>query len=397
MLLGKLMKTAVFFFFALTFSLAATGKTSALWGQHGELWKKDRLPDFTTAGYKGGKVELPDFKKTIDVKKLGAIGDGKADDTKFFEKAIRKCSGHAAIFVPNGTYLIATPLLVKTSHCALVGEDEGKTKIFFPKGLEEIQPKFDGEHTTWSWEGGMITFFGNGLGIQNLTIQFPDNVWEGHNFHERGYNGIGFQETTDGWLKNVTITGADLGLWISRKSSHITIDHLTLNFGPKRNEQTLMGHHGLNVYGGHNLISNFEIAGQFKHDLSVESKFSIYNVFMKGKAKDLSIDHHSQDYNQKYNLWTEIDAGQGSRLYHSGGKNVPRGVSFNETYWNIKSQIPVPWVTSMGISRNNNAVGLNASGIEAMVDQYNNWFELISPADIEPKNIYTAQMNYAHN
>ena len=97
------------------------------------------------------------------------------------------------------------------------------------------------------------------------------------------------------------------------------------------------------------MLSHFQIDGVCRHDLSVESGNSRYNVFSRGKGRNLSFDHHSQDYEQRYNLFTEIDIGAGTRMYESGGNSIPRGVSFYEVWWDIKSASPVPWVTSKGI------------------------------------------------
>lgn len=48
------------------------------------------------------------FKDIINVKMLGAVGDGKHDDTDAFKRAIK--SGITTILVPPGTYLITEPL-----------------------------------------------------------------------------------------------------------------------------------------------------------------------------------------------------------------------------------------------------------------------------------------------
>ncbi len=385
-------------FFIMFSTIQARSETSTLWGKNGEKWKTTIIPDFTNAGYKNGKTAVPVYTVSVNVKEIGAKGDGVTDDTKYFRDAIKRCGSKGAVFIPNGTYVISDTLQIKKGGIALRGQHVDSCCILFKKGIEELYPHFNGKYTKWSYSGAMILFSGNitDMGIENLTIKFPDNAWDGHNFHEKGYNGIGFTGCSNGWIRNVTITGADLGIWIEKSASHISIDRLLMNFGPVRGAAKLHGHHGINCYGSYNIFSNFEITGLFIHDLSVESSGAHHNVFMQGKGTDICFDHHAQNYNQKYNLFTEIDIGKGSRMYQSGGVLSPK-LCFNETWWNIKSVQYVKWVTSKGACRNNVQVGINTLEKSALPDQYENYFENIPPQSIEPKNLYWAQMKLLHN
>jgi hypothetical protein len=49
---------------------------------------------------------------TIDIKRLGAVGDGQTDDTASFRSAL---SGNAAVFVPPGIYRLTAPLKLDSS------------------------------------------------------------------------------------------------------------------------------------------------------------------------------------------------------------------------------------------------------------------------------------------
>lgn len=372
---------------------------SQLWGVSGEKWDRNRIPDFTKAGYREGKVAIPIYENKIDIKKLGAIGNGIADDTRFFFEALETCKDGKTLFIPAGVYKISKRLYVVGDRCTIVGAGEKRTTLFFTKGLEELDPQFTDGQTFWSWSGGLISFDGaSDSGIENLSIQFPDEPWAGHDFHERGYNAVGFDDGTNNcWLRNLTITGPDMGIWIAEGASHITADHWTIQFGPKRARQDQSCHHAVNIYGGHNLLSNFQIDGICRHDLSVESENSRFNVFSNGKGKNLSFDHHSQDYEQRHNLFTEIDIGLGTRMYESGGNQRPQGVSFYEVWWNIKSVQTVPWVTSKGISKGNVIVGINAKDPSALNDEYGNWLEAIPAEAIQPANLYKAQVEFVRS
>lgn len=365
---------------------------SDLWGASGEKWDRNRIPDFTQAGAFKGHIPTGNLKQ-INVKSFGAIGDGVTDDSIALSKAIKKCGQGAAVVFPAGVFKVSTQLKIHNNRCLLKGAGQNQTTILFEKGLEELFPRYVDGQTPWSWSGSLILFDNvKESGIEDLTIQFPDNEWQGHNFHERGYNAVGFQnKAADCWLRNVTIVGPDLGIWIGETAHNITATQWTIQFGPKRAAQKLSCHHAVNVYGNNNLLSHFRIEGVCQHDLSVESENSHHNVFSNGSGRNLSFDHHSQDYEQRNNLFTEIDIGEGTRMYASGGNRTPRGVSFNETWWNIKSVKPVQWVTSMGVSKNNVIVGVNTRLSSVLNDEHGNWFEAIPPEAIEPKNLYEAQ------
>lgn len=248
----------------------------------------------------------------------------------------------------------------------------------------------------------MITFSGDisKSGIQSLKIVFPDKVWSGHNFHERGYNGIGFSnKANNGWVRNVTITGSDIGIWIDGSSHHITVEKWKLDLGSIRAAGIAgQGHHGVNIYGGYNLFQEFEIEGKFAHDLSVESSRSIFNVIRNGKGKDICIDHHN--HNSRNNLFTNLDLGIGSRLYLSGGNDRPLGLNINETYWNITAANYLSYnLTGEGAkkSKNNVAVGIKTTTASMLPNTDNNWYETINPSFLFPKDLYVSQMKLVKN
>jgi polygalacturonase len=62
------------------------------------------LKDFSKVGYGEGMARITSFPVKINVKDLGAKGDGLADDTEPFRKAIEACPAGGAVWVPDGTY-----------------------------------------------------------------------------------------------------------------------------------------------------------------------------------------------------------------------------------------------------------------------------------------------------
>lgn len=372
---------------------------SQLWGKRGELWDRARIPDFTTAGYRSGTAPIPEYPALIAVTQFGAIGDGKTDNTAAFRRAIRACQKKQTVYIPEGTFLLSDTLLIGKSNISIKGSGS-RTCLRFSKGLEELYADYNVHYknqTKWSWSGAMILFAGaiSDCGIENLTIEFPDSLWKGHDFHEKGYNGLGFSNGAhNGWVRNVIIKNADLGIWVEGSSHHITAENWILEFGPNRQLQKVSGHHGVNIYGGHNLLQNFAIRGRYQHDLSVESAQSIFNVFRSGSGKDLCIDHHN--HAQSFNLFTNLDAGIGSRLYASGGNDTPRGICTRETFWNIRAAKPMLYCNQYDAgsahSIGNVCIGIKTILPSIIVDAYNNWFETIEPEKLYPADLYEAQV-----
>ena len=377
---------------------------SKLWGKEGAQWDKKRIPDFTGAGYKNGRVAIPYFKAGVNVTSFGAKGDGVTDNTAAFRKAIRACKKNTALIIPAGVYLLSDTIHISRSGIAIRGAGKDKTSIFISRGIEELYPDYNMHNknqTTWSWSGALLLFEGDiaDIGIENLSIVFPDSLYGGHNFHERAYNAVGFSNKAhDGWVRNINFTGADIAIWIGSSAHHITAEEWVIQSGPNRAAQAISGHHAVNVYGGHNLLQYFEFKVKYVHDLSVESEYSIYNVFHSGKGSDICIDHHN--HAQSSNLFTDIDAGIGSRIYTSGGKSTPRGLSFNETYWNIRGEKNMEYCdqfnTNAKHSANNVQVGIKTARPSIFGDADGNWFETIDPLQLYPANLYLAQLKYHH-
>jgi len=380
-----------------SFNATAQQQYSKLWDKNGENWDKTKLPDFTTAGYHQGNDPIPSYPESINVLKAGAVNDGVTDNTQAFRKAIQQCGNKGTLFIPAGKYVLSDTLIIKKSGVCIKGAGPGKTILMFTKGLEELYPKFR-RQTPWSWSGAMILFQGNisESGIQDLTLHFPeDSLYRGHDFHERAYNGAGFSNGAhDSWLSNVTFVNADVGMWIEASAHHITAQKWVLSFGPKRAAQDLSAHHGVNIYGGHNLLQDFEIKGRYVHDLSIESATSVYNVFHRGKGFDLCIDHHN--HAQSHNLFTNLNAGLGKRLYHSGGNTAPLGIGFDDVFWGITADNYMKyineWDDPRGKSARNIEVGIKTQEPSSFNDASGNWFETIDPAKLSPVDLYEAQM-----
>ncbi len=136
------------------------------------------------------------------------------------------------------------------------------------------------------------------------------------------------------------------------------------------------------------LLTEFEFRTKFIHDITM-TRGSAGNVVSSGRGEDLCFDHHK--YANHANLFTDIDVGIASNIFHSGGgAKLGRHCGAWTTWWNIRSEKPIPfpidWAPEMI-----NLVGLHGKG-PAVTTPNGRWFELIPSEQIAPQNLYRAQL-----
>ncbi|MFA4945569.1 MAG: glycosyl hydrolase family 28-related protein [Lentisphaeria bacterium] len=140
--------------------------TSELWGAKGEAWKPDgRLPEFSFAGYQCGERPIPDLPVAGTVRDFGAKGDGIADDTAAFNRAIAGTPA-GAVLVPAGRYRITGFVTIAKPGLVLRGEGPAASVLLFDRPLTEVKPNWGatttGERTSnYSWSGGYFVIQGD--------------------------------------------------------------------------------------------------------------------------------------------------------------------------------------------------------------------------------------------
>jgi hypothetical protein len=97
-----------------------------------ELEQLDELPPVMSRDIPA----LPSMEKWVNIKELGAKGDGETDDTKIFQDAISK---YEVIYVPQGWYRITEMVKMKPGT-KLIGMHPWATQFF----LKESEPAFSG-------------------------------------------------------------------------------------------------------------------------------------------------------------------------------------------------------------------------------------------------------------
>ena len=119
-----------------------------------------QTPDFSHAGFAGGDSPIPDLPIVADVRAFGAIGDGEADDTAAFNRAVATAP-LGAVLVPAGRYRITDRIRIERSGIALRGEGRERSVLWFPRTLTDVSPDWTtntgGRPTSnYSWSGGFL-------------------------------------------------------------------------------------------------------------------------------------------------------------------------------------------------------------------------------------------------
>ncbi|WP_203269042.1 glycosyl hydrolase family 28-related protein [Streptococcus uberis] len=143
----------------------------------------------------------------INVRLFGALGDSTADDTQAFKRAIAYAENlkddtglnrfikGISIYVPDGTYKLTEPLVIKKSGINIIGESSSGTILYSPDAT------FDG-----------IVFDGSTLALYNSTI---NNIKLYRPGNSTAGCGIRFINVINSINSNVEIAGAFEGVEVN--------------------------------------------------------------------------------------------------------------------------------------------------------------------------------------
>lgn len=224
-----------------------------------------------------------------------------------------------------------------------------------------------------------------GSGVEQITFEFPADPYRGH-FTELGFNPIALNQVAHCWVRDVRILNADSGPMVTGYFN--TLQGLVYESSRLADARNQQGHHGITLRGGDNLFIDFDIRMRFIHDLTVTNG-SVGNVFARGRGTDLSLDHHRRAPYE--NLFTEIDAGAGTRIWKSGGgKALGRHAAARNTYWNIRAARVLPYPPANFGPSTLNLVGLHMRE-DSIREHDGRWIESIQPEELHPPNLYEAQ------
>ena len=167
------------------------------------------------------------------------------------------------------------------------------------------------------------------VGVEDLAFEFPGTPRR--RFDEEGFSAIYVRDVANAWVRNVIVTDADNGIELEG-CRFCRVEAVRLRAAVRG---VPSGHHALWAKESQDCVfADFAIETQFDDEVTVEA-FSNGNVFMRGVAEAMGLDHHR---NAPYeNLFTDLDVGSPARLWKSGG-DAARGphAGVRETLWNVR-------------------------------------------------------------
>jgi polygalacturonase len=118
----------------------------------------------------------PEFV-TINVRELGAKGDGVSDDTVFIQSAISLCPEGSRVLIPEGRYLIKSVFLksgvnIELAKGAVILADTDRTHYPALPGLIQSYDEKD-EYNLGTWEGNPLPMFSGiitGMNVRDVVI-----------------------------------------------------------------------------------------------------------------------------------------------------------------------------------------------------------------------------------
>ncbi len=197
---------------------------------------------------------LPPGANMVSVKDLGAVGDGKTDDTEAFKKAFEN-DAPRGIYIPAGTYLVRDALVYglrasKKKRTCVMGEsrtsailrladgapgfgDRNKPKAF----IHTRHPKQQGEQNMHMYlyhltieigknnPGAVaLNYHSNNTGaIKDVEIRAADRAHPGHTGIACWDWGVG-----DAIARYVTVDGFQTGVSLTKVGNYFTVEHLTV-------------------------------------------------------------------------------------------------------------------------------------------------------------------------
>lgn len=117
---------------------------------------------------------LPPCDTWVNIRDLGAKGDGTTDDTEVFKKAIAE---HRAIYLPSGFYSVRDTLTLRPDT-VLIGLHPGATQIILPDGTPAYQGTGSPKALIEAPKGGSNILFGIGLYTSGNNPRAVAALWK---------------------------------------------------------------------------------------------------------------------------------------------------------------------------------------------------------------------------
>jgi hypothetical protein len=119
-------------------------------------------------------AQLPACETWVNLRDLGAKGDGSTDDTEVFQKAI---ASHRAIYLPSGFYIVQDTLKLQPDT-VLIGLHPGATQIIVPDGTSAYQGIGNPKALLEAPKGGSNIVVGVGLYTSGNNRRAVAALWK---------------------------------------------------------------------------------------------------------------------------------------------------------------------------------------------------------------------------
>ncbi|MFH1499932.1 MAG: glycosyl hydrolase family 28-related protein [Verrucomicrobiota bacterium] len=223
-------------------------------------------------------------------------------------------------------------------------------------------------------------------GVEDLTFEFPAEPYGGH-FSELGYNPVAFVNVAHCWARRLRFVNPDSGPMVG--GAFNTVSDVVYESQRAPAAGGVRGHHGIYMgKPGDHLFTRFDIRMRFIHDISVSQTAGV--VVSEGRGEDLCFDHHKRAPFEV--LFTNIDLGQGTRPWRSGGgAALGKHAGARVTFWNLRAETALPVPPAKFAPWSVNFVGVDF-GEPAQTAPEGVWRELEPGVRARPPNLHEAQL-----
>jgi hypothetical protein len=286
-------------------------------------------------------LDLPPMDTWVNIRSLGAHGDGVADDTDILKQAIAQ---HRAIYLPSGQYRVTDTITLRPDT-VLIGLHPSVTRILLADSTPAFQGVGSPKPLLETPAGGTNIVTGIGLYTNGINPRAVAAMW---------------RSGSDSMMNDVRFHGGHGTIDLSasaEESSKVwkTIYNDTHTADPNPNRRWDGQYPSLWISGGGTFVdiwtpSTFAQAGVFISNTSVSGR--IYELSSEHHVRNEVILDHASNW-QIYALQTEEERGE-------GGFALPLDIrdSSNITFANlhmyrvVSSYQPFPYAITVTNSRN---------------------------------------------
>jgi hypothetical protein len=132
---------------------------------------------FLPSGGDGSTAWVREFAGAVNTAWFGTAGDGVTDDTASIQAAIAyHTTGSGSVYIPDGTYLVTSTILIDQSRVHIYGAGVGATHIDFEPTANDTCFLFENDNDGVLYQGSFrhISFFSNDTTYTKTVLEVID-------------------------------------------------------------------------------------------------------------------------------------------------------------------------------------------------------------------------------